>query len=66
MFDYTDYIDYEVSGYKVSWVRPFCGKSVKRSRKFDTEDDAVDFIQEHRSDWESYKLEQIRTAIIDF
>lgn len=59
-------LDYEVSHYTVHYVRPFAGKYIKRSRKFLNEEEAAEFIKEHRHNWTWYKLEQTRTAIIDF
>ena len=59
-------LDYEISGYIVYWRRLFAGKIVRRCREFDTEEEAVNFVKDCRIDWVEYRIEQRRTAIIDF
>lgn len=59
-------LDYEISGYIVYWKRPFMGKIVNRSKKFDTEEQAISFVKDFRSEWVEYRIEQRRNAIIDF
>ena len=59
-------LDYEISGYRVYWKRPYLGKIVRRSREFGSEDEAIEFVKEHRSVWLEYRIEQHRNAIIDF
>ena len=58
-------LDYEVKGYVVYWVET--GATVEFYRQFDSEEQAVAFIQENRTNkWVTYRLEQVRYAIIDF
>lgn len=64
MFDHTDYIDYEVAGYTVEFHR--IGSVSDSAAHFDTEDEALEFIQDSRHRWDKYTLIQYRTAIIDF
>ena len=59
-------LDYEITGYTVCWRRYFGDKIKKFSRKFDTEEEAVEFVKEHRANWLEYWIEQRRAAIIDF
>ena len=60
-------LDYEITGYVVSWRRYFLdNKIIKRSRKFDTEEEAIEFVKEYRAEWLEYWVEQRRVAIIDF
>lgn len=59
-------LDYEISGYIVWYRRWAFGKLKRFCREFDTEEQAVDFVKEHRTDWVEYRIEQRRTAIIDF
>ena len=59
-------LDYEITGYVVNWRRYFCDKIKKFSRKFETEEEAVEFIKEYRANWLEYWMEQRRVAIIDF
>ena len=59
-------LDYEITGYVVIWRRYFIDNIKKFSRKFYTEEEAVEFIKEHRANWIEYRMEQLRTAIIDF
>lgn len=59
-------LDYEIAGYVVIWRRYFIDKIKKFSRKFNTEEEAIKFIKEYRANWIEYRLEQLRTAIIDF
>ena len=57
-------LDYEITEYRVYWKRLLGGRLKHYSRGFDTEDDAINFITEHRHNWESFKLVQTRTAIL--
>jgi hypothetical protein len=59
-------LDYEISYYKVLYRRWAFGKLKRCSRSFDTEEDAVEFVKEHRTEWQEYRIEQVRSAIIDF
>lgn len=59
-------LDYEITGYVVNWRKHFCGKIIKRSRRFDTEEEAIEFVKEYRVSWLEYWVEQRRVAIIDF
>ena len=59
-------LDYEIAGYTVYYRRWAFGKLKRCCRGFDTEEQAVDFVKEHRSNWEEYQIEQRRRAIIDF
>lgn len=59
-------LDYEITGYVVNWRRDFCGKIIKRSRKFDTEEEVIEFVKEYRAEWLEYWIEQRRMAVIDF
>ncbi len=57
-------LDYEISGYEVYFRKNYYGRVVHRRRHFDTEDDAVNFIIDQRSNWVDFTLTQIRTAIL--
>ena len=59
-------LDYEITGYVVEWRRHSIDKIRKFSRKFDTEEEAIEFAKEHRANWLEYRIEQRRVAIIDF
>jgi hypothetical protein len=56
-------LDYEIKGYVVHWKKQLNGKFVNRSRKFESEIEAIEFIKGYRIGWLSYSLEQIRIAI---
>lgn len=58
-------LDYEIKGYVVYWVK--AGAVAEFYRQFDTEEQAVTFIKENRTNkWVTYRIEQVRYAIIDF
>jgi hypothetical protein len=59
-------LDYEIAGYVVYWKKQYNGKIVRRSRKFDNEDEAIEFVKGYRLGWIGYSIEQRRNAIIDF
>lgn len=59
-------LDYEISGYIVHYRRDYFGRLKRCSREFVTEEEAVEFVKEHRSNWEEYRIEQRRSAVIDF
>lgn len=57
-------IDYEIKEYEVEFLRKnYCSSSTV---KFNTEEEAIEFIKENRWRWTNYKLIKIQTAIIDF
>ena len=57
-------LDYEGIKYQVIY-KPNNGKW-NIHRKFDTEEDAIEFIKANRENWQSYKMIQQIYAIIDF
>jgi hypothetical protein len=59
-------LDYEIKGYIVYWKKEIYGKIVNRCREFGTEEEAVEFVKGYRLGWVEYRIEQRRTAIIDF
>ena len=60
----TKMLDYEIKGYEVYYFRKNgCSYA---SVKFDTEEEAVNFIKEERHKWTEYRLEKIQIAVIDF
>ena len=56
-------LDYEIEGYTVYWKRMFGGRLKRYCHEFDTEDDAINFVIEHRKDWVEWRLVQTRVAI---
>lgn len=57
-------LDYETAGYEVFyWRINGCSES---SARFDTEEEAIEFIKESRHKWRKYRLVKTLSAIIDF
>lgn len=59
-------LDYEIKHYIVFWKREFAGRVIKSSRKFDTEEEATNFIFEHSFNWIDYRIEKHSTAILSW
>ena len=57
-------LDYEIYSYEVFfWRKNGCSES---SCRFDTEEEAVEFIKESLHKWRKYRLVKTQVAIIDF
>ena len=59
-------LDYEIMEYVVVWRIYGINKIQKFTRKFDTEEESIEFVKEHRANWLEFRIEQRRVAIIDF
>lgn len=57
-------LDYEIIGYEVEYHR--VGACSSTSVKFNTEEEAIDFIKECRNRWDEYRLIKTQTAVIEF
>lgn len=53
-------VDYEIDGYTVEYHRK--GSASESAAHFDTEEEAVEFIQDSRHRWDWFKLIQYRVA----
>ncbi len=54
-------VDYEVVGYYVEFSRH--REVAVFTENFDCEEDAIDFIEKNRHNWDEYRLVQMRVAI---
>ena len=57
-------LDYEIIDYEVLYLRK---ESCSDARvRFETEEEAINFIKENRNKWCKYKLVKTEVGIIDF